>query len=58
MNLPFIKTDDEETAQKLIEIGLELIDHTGSMYTFVNSPEHYFKQYELENIKYSNILTV
>ena len=58
MEYPFIKTDDEETAKKLLEIGLELIDHTGSMYTFVNSPEHYDKHADCENIQYSNILTV
>ena len=52
MALPFIKTDDEETAQRLIDIGLELIDHTGSVYTFVNSPEHYYKQDELKNFQY------
>lgn len=58
MDYPFIKTDDEETAKKLIEIGLELIDHTGSMYTFVNSPEHYWRPNEMKNFQYSNIITI
>lgn len=58
MDYPFVKTDDAETAQKLLDIGLELIDHTGGVYTFVNVPEHYQMFEGYENLTYSNILTI
>ena len=36
MNKTFIKTKDAETANKLIAMGLKLINEMGSVYTFLN----------------------
>lgn len=54
----FIKTKDEETKDKLVKYGFELIDFSGGVYTFLNSPTMNFKKQDDEKIVYSNILTV
>ncbi len=58
MDFPFIKTEDEETARKLMEEGLELIDHTGTIYTFLNLPDYYKGHSEYQKLHYSNVLTI
>ena len=34
----FIKTTDEETANKLIALGFKVVSRIGSVYTFWNEP--------------------
>ena len=38
MDKKFIKTTDEETANKLIALGFKVVSHIGSVYTFWNEP--------------------
>ena len=38
MNKKFIKTTDEETANKLIALGFKVVSQIGSVYTFWNEP--------------------
>lgn len=38
MDKKFIKTTDEETANKLIALGFQVVSHIGSVYTFLNEP--------------------
>ena len=38
MDKKFIKTTDEETANKLITLGFKVVSHIGSVYTFLNEP--------------------
>jgi hypothetical protein len=38
MDKKFIKTTDEETANKLIALGFKVVSHIGSVYTFLNEP--------------------
>ena len=51
----FIKTKDEETKDKLVKCGFELIDFSGGVYTFLNSSTMNFEDVK---IVYSNILSV
>ena len=54
----FIKTKDEETKDKLVKCGFELIDFSGGVYTFLNSSTMNFEKHDDEKIVYSNILSV
>ena len=56
----FIKTTDNETANKLIAYGFQLVSHVGNIYTFINqAPEHFnFDAIDKKMIVYDNILSL
>lgn len=56
----FIKTTDQETANKLMAEGFKLIYQVGSVYTFLNqSPEKFdFNQIDNKKIVYDNKLNL
>ena len=56
----FIKTTDEETADKLLLLGFQLVSHVGDMYTFLNQPPKSasFEEVDKKKYVYSNILNV
>lgn len=60
MNKNFIKTTDEETANKLVTYGFQLISHVGSVYTFLNSiPTNFsFDTVDATKIAYDNKLSL
>ena len=60
MNKNFIKTTDEETANKLEANGFQLISHVGSVYTFLNStPTNFnFESVDVKKIVYDNKLSL
>lgn len=53
----FIKTKDEETKNKLIELGFILHSKDGEIYTFLNNKTLSFDDKKLK-ITYSNMLTI
>ena len=56
----FIKTTDEETANKLITYGVQLISHIGNIYTFLNEvPQNMtFESVDKTKIVYDNKLSL
>lgn len=60
MKQNFIKTMDEETANKLIMCGLQLVSHIDNVYTFLNNPPKNFNFDTVDKKKYvySNILSM
>ena len=60
MEKKFIKTTDVETANKLIELGFNLISHIGSIYTFLNeTPKNLiFESVDKTKIVYDNKLSL
>jgi len=54
MNAPFIKTSDEETAQKLIKLGFSLITQFGKEYIFANDSITTFDKND--KVEFSNIM--
>ena len=60
MKQNFIKTADQDTAEKLLMSGFQLVSHDGNMYTFLNQPPTNFSFDEVDKKKlvYSNILSV
>lgn len=56
----FIKTADEETATKLIALGLQVVSHIGSVYTFLNEqPKNMtFDSVDQTKIVYDNKLSL
>ena len=56
----FIKTTDEETANKLITYGFQLISHIGNIYTFLNEvPQNMtFESVDKTKIVYDNKLSL
>ena len=60
MNKNFIKTTDEETANKLVTCGFQLISHVGNVYTFLNStPTNFsFDAVDATKIAYDNKLSL
>ena len=56
----FIKTTDEETANKLIAYGFQLISHIGNIYTFLNEvPQNMtFESVDKTKIVYDNKLSL
>lgn len=60
MKQNFIKTTDQETAEKLLLCGFQLVSHTGNMYTFLNQPPKNFAFDAIDKKKYaySNILSM
>ena len=56
----FIKTTDDETANKLLALGFELVTHIGNMYTFlnVNPSQLKFDSVDKTKVAYDNKLTL
>ena len=52
----FIKTQDFETHESLLESGLKLIDYTNGTWTFMNDPDRPVV-FDNNKIVYSNVLT-
>ena len=55
--LPFIKTTDEETMNKLKDLGFQMVDKANGMYVFLNDDKLRFLNIDQLKIHYSNILT-
>lgn len=55
--LPFIKTTDEETMNKLKDLGFQMVDKANGMYVFLNDVKLRFLNIDQLKIQYSNILT-
>ena len=54
----FLKTSDQETRNKLLELGFELISEDGNVSTFLNNSTLTFNNIDKDmKITYSNILT-
>jgi hypothetical protein len=53
MKQNFIKTTDQETADKLMLLGFQLVSHAGDMYTFLNQPPKNFSFEEVDKKKYT-----
>ena len=60
MKKTFIKTTDEETANKLIALNFKLVSHIGSVYTFLNEPPQNmtFESVDQAKIAYDNKLSL
>lgn len=60
MDKKFIKTTDEETANKLTEFGIKLVSHIGNVYTFLNEvPQKLnFDSVDKSKIVYDNKLSL
>lgn len=60
MNKKFIKTADDETANKLICLGFKLVSHIGSVYTFLNeAPQNLvFESVDKTKVVYDNKLSL
>ena len=56
----FLKTTDDETANKLLALGFELVTHIGNMYTFlnVNPNQLKFDSVDKTKVAYDNKLTL
>jgi hypothetical protein len=56
----FIKTTDEETANKLISVGFQLVEQSGNCYTFLNQPPKNFNFEEVDKTKmaYTNTFNI
>ena len=53
----FVKTQDLTTAEGLKRAGFELVDYTGSTWTFVNNPNCPLT-FDNDKIAYSNMLCI
>ena len=56
----FITTTDEETADKLISAGFQLVATSGNVYTFLNQlPRNFtFDEVDKKKMAYTNILSM
>ena len=54
----FIKTQDEETANKLKELGFNVISEGGGMWTFLNDAHIRFDKDELKKAVYSDRICI
>ena len=54
----FVKTTDAETAQKLIDAGLQLVDKSSGVFTFLNKPIMTFDEQTDKNTITTNAFTV
>lgn len=52
----FIKTKDEETANRLIQEGFVLLEKSNGVWTFLNE-QRKDQNMQKQNLAYSNILT-
>ena len=60
MDKKFIKTTDEETANKLIMLGFKVVSHIGNVYTFLNElPQNMtFESVDQTKMVYDNKLSL
>jgi len=58
MDKNFIITTDDETAEKLKELGFEMISSEGGRFTFINNISDYSKTGTPDNVIYSNTLHI
>lgn len=58
MNYNFIKTSDKATADKLLMYGLQLIDYSNNVYTFLNQQTNNFNfsNIDVKKLVYTNTL--
>lgn len=56
----FMKTTDQETADKLLTIGFQLVSKDGGMYTFLNQPpiSFNFDMIDKKKVAYTNTLNI
>jgi hypothetical protein len=56
----FITTTDQETAEKLISAGFQLVSQSGSVYTFLNQSSNNFKfdATDKKKVAYTNTLNI
>nr|DAU18464.1 MAG TPA: hypothetical protein [Bacteriophage sp.] len=53
--LPFIKTTDEETMNKLKDLGFQMVDCSSGVWTFINDTDTKLS-FDTSKITYSNKL--
>ncbi len=53
--LPFIKTTDKETMNKLKDLGFQMVDCSGGVWTFINDTDTKLS-FDIGKITYSNKL--
>lgn len=59
MKQNFIRTSDNETAEKLLNFGYQLIDKQNGFYTFLNTDKMQFSSdVDKSKIQYSNMLCI
>lgn len=59
MKQNFIKVSDEDTIEKLIKLGFQLVGHENDYDIFLNTDKLQFsEEIDLKKIKYTNILCV
>lgn len=51
----FVRTTDEETANRLLELGFQLIEKDSTSWTFLNSTVAHFDE-DSKKVVYTNIL--
>lgn len=51
----FVRTTDEETANRLLELGFQLIEKDNTSWTFLNQTVAHFDE-ESKKVVYTNIL--
>ena len=53
----FIKTKDKETADKLIDLGFQLVSLEDNVYTFLNAANNFnFENIDTNKMVYTNML--
>ena len=60
MNKKFIIVQDEDTANKLVASGFQIVSKVNNTYTFMNQvPEHFnFDEVDKSKLAYTNILSL
>lgn len=60
MNKKFIIVQDEDTANKLVASGFQIVSKVNNTYTFMNQvPQHFnFDEVDKSKLAYTNILSL
>ena len=60
MNKKFIIVQDEDTANKLVASGFQIVSKVNNTYTFMNQvPQHFnFDEVDKSKLAYTNILSI
>ena len=60
MNKKFIIVQDEDTANKLVASGFQIVSKVNNTYTFMNQvPQHFsFDEIDKSKLAYTNILSI
>ena len=60
MNKKFIIVQDEDTANKLVASGFQIVSKINNTYTFMNRvPQHFnFDEIDKSKLAYTNILSI